>query len=309
MGRNLRHVRPDKLVEITCRTMQSRLLLRPSPELRERILGVLGRAQRQTGIEIHAFVFASNHYHLLVSPETPVQLVRFMNQVQSNLAREAGDLHDWSDKFWSRRYRDIPVSDEPEAQIARLRYILAHGVKEGLVARCRDWPGASCVRALTEGEPLEGTWYDRTALYEARRQDPKADLQDFATPETVKLSPLPCWRHLEPEEIRQRVRQIIDQIDEAAHRHRVATGDGVAGVKAVRERHPHDRPKQTKRGPAPRFHTATKEAWHALREAVQLFAEDFRHAAELLKQGHPRPEFPPGAFPPNLPPVPALKPG
>lgn len=289
--------------------MQSRLLLRPSPELRKRVLGVLGRAQRQTGIEIHAFVFASNHYHLLVSPETPVQLVRFMNQIQSNLAREAGDLHDWSERFWSGRYRDIPVSDEPEAQIARLRYCLAHGVKEGLVARCRDWPGTSCVRALTDGEPLEGTWYDRTAFYEARRRDPRARLEDFATTETVKLSPLPCWRHLDADEIRRRVRELIQQIDEAAHRHRLATGEGVAGVHVIRNRRPHDRPENTKRGPAPRFHTATREAWRALREAVQLFAEDFRYAAELLRRGHPAPEFPPGAFPPNLPPVPALAPG
>ncbi len=105
MGRPLRYIRPGKLVEITCRTMQSHLLLRPSPELTKRIFGVLGRAQRQTGMEIHAF--ASNHYHLLVSPKSPVQLVRFMNQVQANIAREAGDLHDWTERFWSRRYRDI----------------------------------------------------------------------------------------------------------------------------------------------------------------------------------------------------------
>jgi REP element-mobilizing transposase RayT len=309
MGRPLRYIRPGKLVEITCRTMQSRLLLRPSPELKKRVLGVLGRAQRQTGIEIHAFVFVSNHYHLLISPQSPVQLVRFMNQIQSNLAREAGDLHDWTERFWSCRFRDIPVSDEPEAQIARLRYCLAHGVKEGLVSRCRDWPGASCVRALADGEPLEGVWYDRSAYYEARRRKGRARLQDFASTETVMLSPLPCWRHLEPEEIRRRVGELIEQIEKDAHRHRLATGEGVAGVRAVRKRHPHDRPQDTKRGPAPRFHTATREAWCALREAVQTFAEEFRHAADLLRQGHPRPDFPPGAFPPHLPPVPALAPG
>ena len=309
MTRNLRHIPPKELVEITCRTMQSRFLLRPSPELRRRVLGVLGRAQRQTGIEIHAFVFASNHYHLLVTPETPEQLVRFMNQVQSNLAREAGDLHDWKERFWSRRYTHIPVSDELEAQVARLRYCLAHGVKEGLVARCRDWPGASCVRALADGDPLEGTWYDRTAYYEARRGGTTKDLEDFASTETVRLTPLPCWRQLDPEEVRERVVGLIAEIEESAHRDRLATGDGVAGVKAVRERHPHDRPEQTKRGPAPRFHAASREAWCALREAAQAFAEAFYEAAELLRKGHPSPRFPPGAFPPAAPPVPVMAPG
>ncbi len=289
--------------------MQSRFLLRPSPELERRVLGVLGRAQRMTGIEIHAFVFASNHYHLLVTPESPAQLVRFMTQVQSNLAREAGDLHGWKDRFWSRRYRHILVSDESEAQVARLRYCLAHGVKEGLVARCRDWPGASCVKALADGEPLEGTWYDRTAYYEARRSRGHAELGEFVTTERVRLSPLPCWRQLDPEEVRQRVVSLVAEIEQSAHRHRLATGKGVAGVRAVRRRKPHDRPKQAKRAPAPRFHAATREAWLALREAAQAFAEEFRHAAELLRRGHPSPGFPPGAFPPASPPIPAFAPG
>lgn len=309
MGRPLRYIPSDELVEVTCRTIQSRMLLRPSEELRRRVLGVLGRAQRLTGIRIHAFVFASNHYHLLLSASQPIDLVRFMNHVQSNIAREAGDLHDWKAKFWGRRYGHILISDEPEAQLERLRYLLAHGVKEGLVARCRDWPGASSLPALADGEALEGAWYDRSACYEARRSRGRAELAEFTHHETVQLSPLPCWAHLAPEEIRERVRTMIRDIEQAAHRHRLETGDGVAGVRAVRRRDPHERPKQTKRTPAPRFHAATQGAWCALREAVQSFAEEFRHAADLLRRGHPDPRFPPGAFPPGLPPVPALAPG
>lgn len=41
---------------------------------------------------------------------------------------------DWPDGIWSDRYTAIPVSDEPAAQVDRLRYVLAQGVKEGLVA-------------------------------------------------------------------------------------------------------------------------------------------------------------------------------
>lgn len=309
MGRPLRKIRPKKLVEITCRTVQGRFLLRPSPELNQRVLGVLGRAQRRTGLEIHAFVFTSNHYHLLASPETPEQLVDFMRHIQSNIAREAGDLHDWKERFWSRRYRDVPVSDEPEAQIKRLRYILAHGVKEGLVTRCRDWPGAHSVAALIDGEPLSGVWYDRTALYEARRGSKDARLEDFAHVETVELTPLPCWNHLDAEVIRERVARLVAEIEERHASDRQARRARVAGAGAILRRHPHQRPETVKRGPAPRFHTATKEAWLALRESVQRFAEEFRAAAEQLKAGHAEPAFPPGSFPPNLPAVPVLTPG
>jgi hypothetical protein len=38
----------------------------------------------------------------------------------------------------------------------RFEYVLANGVKEGLVARVCDWPGVQCVRALLDGEKLKG---------------------------------------------------------------------------------------------------------------------------------------------------------
>ena len=50
-----------------------------------------------------------------------------MNYLNGNLAREAGRLHRWREKFWSRPYRAIPVSYEPEIQIERLKYILEQG--------------------------------------------------------------------------------------------------------------------------------------------------------------------------------------
>jgi len=46
---------------ITTRTIQGRLLLRPSPELTDIILGIIGKAQARYGMTIHAFVFLSTH--------------------------------------------------------------------------------------------------------------------------------------------------------------------------------------------------------------------------------------------------------
>ena len=57
-------------------------------------------------------------------------------------------LLDWRDKIWARRYQAIVISDEEAAQVERLKYVLAHGVKEGLVDRPQDWSGAHSVEAL-----------------------------------------------------------------------------------------------------------------------------------------------------------------
>jgi len=166
VARPLRYLPPDcPLVEVTCRTIHGRMLLRPSKELNRRVLGVLARAARLYDVGVCHFVFLSNHYHLLLRPKDAAELARFMNYLNSNLAREAGRLHGWRERFWSRRYRPVPISFEPEAQVARLEYLLAQGCKEGLVATPGDWPGATSVHALLDGSGLEGVWYDRTGEY------------------------------------------------------------------------------------------------------------------------------------------------
>ena len=75
MPRLLRFVPERALVEITTRTFQRKLLLRPSPELTDIILGTIGKAQELYGMTIHAFVFLSTHAHFLLSPASAGHLV------------------------------------------------------------------------------------------------------------------------------------------------------------------------------------------------------------------------------------------
>ena len=78
MGRKLRYI-PEggALVEVTCRTLQGRLLLRPSPELNDIAAGILGRAQRLYPVDLVAFQALSNHYHALVFVKTAKRLAEF----------------------------------------------------------------------------------------------------------------------------------------------------------------------------------------------------------------------------------------
>lgn len=141
---------------MTCRTLQGRLLLCPSTGLNDVTLGLLARAARLASLLVHAYALLFSHYHLLVRVADAQQLAEFMNYLNSNVAREAGRLARWREKFWGRRYQAVLVSDEEAAQVARLKYVLAHGVKEGLVASPFDWPGVHCSRALSEGTTVSG---------------------------------------------------------------------------------------------------------------------------------------------------------
>jgi hypothetical protein len=184
-------------------------------------------------------------------------MARFMCHFNSNLAREAGRLVRWGERFWGRRYQAIPVSEEEGAQVERLRYVLAHGAKEGLVESLREWPGVSAVRALLQDEPLEGLWFDRTQEHLARRRGLAFDRRRYATPYTVKLEPLPCWSHLSVADYRQRIAQMVEEIENQAALERQQTGVPARGSEAILAQEPHERPETLKKSPAPRFQPAT----------------------------------------------------
>ncbi len=287
------------MVEVTVRTIHGRLLLRPGRALNDLVLGVVGRAQRKYGMRVHDLAVLSNHAHALLSPDSPQQLAAFMDYLAGNLAREIGKLHDWREKFWARRYRSIVVSDEEEAQVSRLAYLLGNGVKEGLVARPQDWPGVHCAAALRSGVDLEGTWFDRTAEYEARRRGENRCPADFAQRELVVFTQLPCWAALDAAAYRERIGALLNGIIESGRRERA--GRPVLGKNAVLRQDPHERPLHSDRSPAPAVHAATKEIRIMLRVAYWQFVAAFREAAHRLRRGDRLVCFPPGAFPPPLP--------
>ena len=224
-----------------------------------------------------------------------------MRYVNSNLARKIGRLVHWRDKIWARRYQAIVISSEAAAQTERLKYVLAHGVKEGLVEKVSDWPGVHCAQALLTGEPVQGYWYDETQAYAARRRGEEIDRMRFATLETLTLSPLPCWKHLPEEKWRKFVANLIAEIETEAAIRRQHTGNQVLGASAVRGQHPHGRPAKSKKSPAPLFHAASKAVRRELYEMYGWFVAAFREASEKLRGGSRTVKFPAGSFPPALP--------
>jgi REP element-mobilizing transposase RayT len=302
MSRPLRFI-PEggALVEVTCRTLQARFLLRPSPQWNSIALGVLGRAQRLYGVQICVFSFVSNHYHLLLRVRDAHQMASFMRYLNTNLAKEAGRIAEWREKIFSRRYQAVIVSDEAVVQVERFRYILAHGCKEGLVERLRDWPGAQCVQALLQGARLEGKWFDRTKEHAARQRGEDFEASRYAEAETVCLDPLPCWQGLSDESRRQQVQAMVDDIEASAARKRQETRRPALGVAAIYAQHPHARPVLPKKSPAPRFHEASRSVRQGLTQAYRMFVAAFRESAGKLRAGDRLVQFPLGCFPPALP--------
>jgi len=305
MGRRLRFIPENDdgvLVEVSCRTIRALALLRPSRRMREITVGVLGRAQEVSPIEVCAISCLSNHYHGLLVVRDQQELSRFMHHFQCNLAREVGRHVRWHGPVWSRRYDGLVVTDEPEAQWARLKYVLSNSVKEGLVESPLEWRGAHSAAALVHGEPMEGYWWNRTKEWAAERRGETVGTYDYATRYLVELAPLPCFRHLSAEEYQDKVAELIREIEEEGRQDRGERP--VLGVEAASRQDPFEPPTyRTKKSPRRQFHGATKERLQDLEEEYAAFDTEFHIASEALLAGNLEAVtwFPAGSFPPALP--------
>ena len=281
--------------------MHGRFLLRPSRELNDIATGVVARAARRYGIGVVHFVVLSSHMHLLLVVPDAERLAAFMRFVNGNLAKEAGRLYGWHERFWSRRYRPIVVSDEAEAQVRRLRYLLEQGCKEGLVRSPRQSPGATGIEALLSGRPLDGWWFDRTKELYARRRGESFGRYEHADREELQLTTLPCWSELPATDVRERCAAMVRAIEHETRERLEREGRSPLGVKRILAQDPHARPMRLSRSPAPRFHTASGTVRRRLEIAFRQFCDWYREASAALRAGKANVPFPPGSFPPRMP--------
>jgi hypothetical protein len=303
MSKDIRYLEPNTLVEVTTVTIGNSFLMRPSDEANEIIAGVFGKAQREHAMPVCDLKVMSSHYHGLFIPRDAGHLAEFMNFVNTNLSKELGRLYGITGpKLQS--YHMIPVSNEEEAQVARLRYLISNSVKEHLVERPEQWPGIHGVTVPPESSRLTGRWYDRTREHAELQRTGEVDAAAFATEERIVLSRLPCWRHLSEEEHDHRVAELVEQVVEVAAAERRRTGQKVLGVKKILKIAPLCRPATVETSRKPRFHTFCKSVYRQMWEAYSWVLAAFRDAADRLRGGERNVVFPEGTHPPSLPFVP-----
>ena len=296
MAYPIRQFDPQTIFFITSRTIQSRFLLAPSDKTNELIGGILARAVRQCQVELFAYVFTSNHFHAMVRAPSPVAMSQFMQRLQSNIAVKVGRLVGWRGRFFARRYSAEPIVDEG-AQVERLNYILSHGVKEGLVSRCQQWPGLSCAQALLQGGRASvHRWRNWTKRWKME-VDENVDVGRFSEEcpserETLELAPLPCWAALAAQERSRLVAQLVAGIDAAAPN---ATAQD---TRHISEQDPHGSPVKTKHTPRPKAHASTKRLWLEAVARYREFVAAFRQASRKWLSGVFEIEFPPHSFRP-----------
>jgi REP element-mobilizing transposase RayT len=296
MAYPIRQFDPQTMFFVTSRTIQSRFLMAPSKKTNELIGGILARAVRQCQVELFAYVFTSNHFHAMVRAPSAVAMSKFMQRLQSNIAVKVGRFVGWRGRFFGRRYSAEPIIDEG-AQVERLVYILSHGVKEGLVGSCQEWPGLSCAEALLDGgRASKHAWRNWTRRWKMQaHNDVNVDRFSADCPsetEVLELTPLPCWASLTPHERSRIVGELIAKVDAAASNR--ASRD----TRHITEQDPHGAPLKTKHTVRPKAHASSKLRWIEGVQRYTQFLSAFRRASRAWMAGAFDVEFPLHCFRP-----------
>lgn len=305
MGRPLRMFEAAGIYLVTARCLQRRFFLRPSIRTNEVLGGVLARAARLHGAELFACNFASNHFHLLVRAPRG-NLPRFMQYLMTNISKKVGALIGWRGAFWERRYSAEPVLDDA-ALLEKVRYVIAHGVKEGLVRGCQEWPGLSSLQQMLDGRPRTFPWFNWTRRSSGNaRAEPRPRFDPRWTElEALRLTSLPNPSLQTPGGLREFLERAVKAIEEEGARQYKK----VMGRAAILKQRPQAKPAPAERKPRPPCHTSVQELRVAFLERYRAFADAFQAASARWKRGDLAATFPPSAIKPFLWPRPSPDPG
>ena len=295
--RKPRCIYPDKLYEVYLGTRQDRFFFLPIKRLTLLIIGALAYCQRKYDVKIAALAFLTNHAHLLVRAPSHEHVAKFFCLANSQIAQEVQRFGDWDGGIFAETVI-TPVTDEPEAQEERLKYILSQGVKEGLVPHPSKWPGAHFAKALLTGSMrMKGIWVARTKLWErvpSRRRKKGAirkwlSASDYRACEehlTLTLTPIPCWDTLSPKERVAKARALCReiQVENAQVRRRVPRDyrRRLSDCSSFARRPALEKRKRKNRN-RPKVHAASLEEWQRWVDNLEAWYEKYRRASERLR--------------------------
>ena len=295
--RPLRYAEPGALFEVSCRTIRGQMRIRPTAKMIDILVGIIGRARKlNTGIRIYGLVFMGNHYHMLIGCDDADELASFMGHVNSNTTREINRHQGVRGPMWERRYSAVRVSRRVGFARMRLKYLLAHGVKERLVAKVRHWPGLSSARWMLDGEVLWGTWVDRTKLFLAGGKLPRSE---YTTRYPLVVDTLPDMAEMTVAQQRAHWRETVANIEREHAEARQKDGETVTGVAAVLATDLFHEPAYFVRTACPAMLTDCAEEFSAWRQWRSDLFEAYRGLSMRFRAGEWGVEFPMGMFRPT----------
>jgi REP element-mobilizing transposase RayT len=259
---------------VTRRCTQRQFLLRPDPATNNAFIYCLAVAAQRCEIDVLNFVQMSNHLHDAIY-DRHGNAPAFYELFHKLLAKCMNALRGRWENFFSSEQVCVVRLQNREDIIDKLVYIATNPVKDGLVERVEQWPGANGYRALLNGRSLRAT---RPAHFFAA---------DGTMPAEVTLDLTIPPELGDRDEIVAEVKRRVDIVEGEQARQRAQTGRGVIGRFAVLRQSWRDSP--TSREPRRNLRptVAARNLWARL-EALQRrreFLDEYRQARMAVLAG------------------------
>ena len=287
-----RLIRPNATYLVTRRVEGRRFLLRPDQAFNRLFLYVLTHRLNRHGIELHAVVVMSDHYHLVISvpDENVSDLMRELNETLSKaikvLRPHARGV------VWEPGGLGITELHGVDAIVHEIAYCIVNPVKAGLVYRPEDWPGV-----LTQVAQL-----GRTTLGAARPgyYFTGKDTWDEDASVGVRLPASVVEHYGDADRAREAVAIEVERQLEEARAHVKAQGWNVLGVIGVKNASPYQHARSDETSGGRRPHLATGPGQVALRfekiRELKAFRRAYRAALTRWCAGERDVEFPAGTY-------------
>lgn len=102
----------------------------------------LKAASEKWGCAIHAYVFMTNHVHLLLTPEAESSVSNMMQSLGRRYVRYVNDMYRRSGTLWEGRYKSSMIDSESYLLVCS-RYIELNPVRAQMVKDPGDYPWSS----------------------------------------------------------------------------------------------------------------------------------------------------------------------
>ncbi len=148
------HFERGKALFITASTHR-RVRHLQAPARKDEFLEVLAEASRQFEVDLHAWVVLDDHYHLIIHPEHPGSVSRWLGVIHGTTSRAWNEQDRCPGRQGWYQFWDKALWTDGDLW-SRINYIHGNPVKHGYVEDPRDWPWSSIHRfdAVWEDEEV-----------------------------------------------------------------------------------------------------------------------------------------------------------
>jgi REP element-mobilizing transposase RayT len=278
---------------ITRRCTERKFFLRPDKKVNKIILYCLGYGSCRYNVDIHAFCFLSNHYHLITT-DPYCNMPFFMTWVNAFIAKHLNMILERKGHFWAPGSYSMAKIGHPDYHVSpedvkdKLVYVYTNPVSAGLVKHYKDWPGVISTPKQMGGEPIE---IERPNIFFD---------ENGSMPEKVKFQlKIPdCFKNLKRKEVIRLLNEEIHKEEDKIQKEFREKGKTFLGREKVLIQSPFKTPKTPEKKKQINPRLICKDKWYRIfiLALINTFFEKYKKALKKVKEGDKNVVFPYGTY-------------